>query len=279
MAKVLILGSRGMLGTDLVKVFSNKVQVVAWDREEMDVTRADEVVGKILPLKPQFIINATGYTDVDGAETDAASAFLLNGTAVDYLVKAAESIDAKLIHFSTEYVFDGVNQSGYAEDAVVNPLNVYGQSKAAGEKHIISYANGYLIRSSWLFGQAPQRGKPRGMNFIDTMIKLSQERLEIKVVNDQLGKPTYTVDVAKAVYKLFKESFKPGIYHLVNEGVTSWYDLAQEVFKIKNINTPLTAISSAEYPMKASRPKFSVLINTKFPPLRRWSEALREYLI
>ncbi|HCU47575.1 TPA: dTDP-4-dehydrorhamnose reductase, partial [Patescibacteria group bacterium] len=115
-SKVLILGSRGMLGTDLVKIFADKSDVVAWDREDIDVTQEAEVMSKIIPLEPQLIINATGYTNVDGAEDDAASAFLLNGVSVDYLVKAAASLGAKLIHFSTEYVFDGTNQAGYKED-------------------------------------------------------------------------------------------------------------------------------------------------------------------
>lgn len=278
MNKVLILGGGGMLGTDLVKVFSKKTEVTAWDKEDIDVTQEAEVISKILPLEPNLIINATGFTNVDGAEDDAATAFLINATAVDYLVKAAESIEAKLIHFSTEYVFDGINQSGYKEDAPTNPLNVYGQSKAAGEKYIINYRNGCLIRSSWLYGHAPQRGKPRGMNFVDTMIKLSQEKPEIKVVNDQFGKLTYTRDLAQATYNLWQGNYQAGIYHLVNEGTASWYDVAKEVFTLKNITTPLVDILSAEYPVKAKRPERAILLNTKFPLLRPWQEALREYL-
>ncbi|MFH1866702.1 MAG: dTDP-4-dehydrorhamnose reductase, partial [Patescibacteria group bacterium] len=247
------------------------------DREDIDVTQEAEVMAKILSLEPQVIINATGFTDVDGAEDDAAAAFQINGSAVDYLVKAAKSLEAKLLHFSTEYVFDGMNQSGYNESSTTNPLNVYGQSKAAGEKYIANYANGYLVRSSWLFGCAPQKGKPRGLNFIDTMIKLASEREEIKVVNDQFGKPTYTKDLAKAVHQLITEDYQPGIYHLVNENICSWYDLVKEVFKLINIKTPLLPISSSEYPTKAKRPQYAVLLNTKFPQLRPWQAALAEY--
>jgi len=277
-SKVLILGSRGMLGTDLVKIFADKSDVVAWDREDIDVTQEAEVMSKIIPLEPQLIINATGYTNVDGAEDDAASAFLLNGVSVDYLVKAAASLGAKLIHFSTEYVFDGTNQAGYKEDVATNPLNVYGQSKAAGEKYIVGYGNGYLIRSSWLFGHAPQRGKPRGLNFIDAVIKLSQEQPEVKIVNDQFGKPTATKDLAVATYNLWHSNNQPGIYHIVNEGVATWYDVAKEVFLLENITIPLVGIASADYPVKATRPQHAVLLNTKLPHLRTWQEALKEYL-
>jgi dTDP-4-dehydrorhamnose reductase len=215
---------------------------------------------------------------VDGAEDDKINAFKLNSEAVKNIVEAAKNINAKIFHFSTEYVFDGKNNNGYSEDSEVNPINVYGQSKADGEKYVLKYVQGYLIRTSWLYGYAPQRGKPRGMNFIDTMIKLSQEKTEVKVVNDQFGKPTYTKDLAQAVLELWRGNYDPGIYHLVNEGVCSWYDLAQMAFEIKAIKTTLFPISSSEYPVKAIRPKYSVLQNNNFPKLRTWQEALKEYL-
>jgi dTDP-4-dehydrorhamnose reductase len=276
--KILILGASGMLGTDLGHEFESKCELFLWDKEELDVTNKEQVLAKIFDLKPNIIINATGYTDVDGAEDNKDLAFKLNGEAVGYLTDAAQSIGAKLIHFSTEYVFDGTDKNGYKENYSVNPLNVYGQSKAVGEKYVLEYNLGYLIRTSWLYGHAPQVGKPRGANFVDTMIKLSDEKSEIKVVDDQFGKLTNTRDLASAVYELVAGDFQPGIYHLVNEGVATWYNIAQEVFKIKNIKTPLISISSSEYPAKAKRPQYAVLFNTKFPQLRPWQEALREYL-
>lgn len=266
-----------MLGTDLCKAFSS-TDLIALDREDLDVTDNNEVLEKINSVKPELIINATGYTNVDGAETDKAAAFLLNGEAVKNLVEAAQSIGAKIIHFSTEYVFDGANQVGYSEEAQINPINIYGESKAVGEKYVLEYVRGFLIRTSWLYGRSPQRGKPRGINFVDTMIKLAQEKSELKVVSDQFGKPTFTVDLARAVFNLIDEDYKPGIYHLVNEGVCSWFDFAKKILEIKKSSTPIHPISSAEYATSANRPKYSVLINTKYPLLRPWSEALQEYL-
>ncbi len=277
--KVLILGAGGMLGTDLSSIFSRFDNLYLSDKEDLDITNQVEAEKKILELKPNLIINATGFTDVDGAEDNKEAAFKLNSEAVKYLVEAAKKVKSVIVHFSTEHVFDGTNKSGYSEQSKVDPLNIYGQSKAAGEKYILQYYQGYLIRTSLLYGRAPQKGKPRGLNFVDMMIKLAEEKEKVKVVDDQFGKPTYTKDLAKAVYTLITESYQPGIYHLVNEGVCSWYDLAKEVFRIKKINIPLIPISSSEYPTKAKRPQYAVLINTKFPYLRSWQEALRDYLI
>ncbi|MFA4937465.1 MAG: dTDP-4-dehydrorhamnose reductase [Patescibacteria group bacterium] len=279
MGKILILGARGMLGADLAHEFTGKSELYLWDKEEVDVTQKQQVIDKITDLKPEIVINATGYTNVDGAEDNQAAAFKINSEAVKYITLACEQVNARLVHFSTEYVFDGTNKLGYDETSVVNPLSVYGQSKAQGEKFVFGYTNGYVVRTSWLFGRAPQKGKPRGINFIDTMIKLACERQEIKVVNDQFGKPTYTKDLAKAVEGLLVGNYQPGIYHLVNENVCSWYDLTKEVFRLKNIKTPLLPISSSEYPVKAKRPQYAVLLNTKFPALRSWQEVLKEYLI
>ncbi len=275
--RILIIGCRGMLGSDLAQAFVGE-ELTLWDREEIDVTDSAQVAERIGALKPGVIINATGYTDVDGAEENRAAAFKLNAEAVSYLVQAAGLCDASFVHFSTEYVFDGSSQAGYDEAALPSPLSVYGESKAAGERHVIEYTQGYLVRTSWLYGRAPQRGKPRGMNFIDTVLKLAHEQPEVRVVNDQYGKPTATKDLAHAVVRLISSELAPGAYHLVNEGVASWYDLAKEAFRLNGITTPLVPISSAEYPTQARRPKYAVLLNTRFPKLRPWQEALHDYL-
>ena len=276
--KVLILGAQGMLGTDLAHTLAGKCGLFLWDKEELDVTNERLVGEKIANLAPEIIINATGYTDVDGAEDNKEMAFKINDEAVRYLATAATATNAKLVHFSTEYVFDGTVEAGYNESAKPQPLNVYGQSKAAGERHVTSYKQGYLVRSSWLFGHAPQLGKPRGMNFVDTMLKLTETKAEIKVVNDQYGNPTSTRDLAAAVYALVTGEYKPGIYHLVNDKRATWYEVAKEVFKLRGITVPLKPITSADYPTKAKRPKYAVLLNTKFPKLRPWATALRDYL-
>ncbi|MFH1112247.1 MAG: dTDP-4-dehydrorhamnose reductase [Patescibacteria group bacterium] len=287
-SKILILGARGMLGTGLAQEFAGNnefyphtlqsVGVYLWDRGEIDVTSEKQVKDKISYLKPEVVINATGYTDVDGAEDNQEMAFKVNAEAVKFITVACEQISARLVHFSTEYVFDGTDKNGYVEESIVKPLNIYGQSKAAGEKYVLAYSLGYLIRTSWLYGHAPQKGKPRGLNFIDTVQKLATEKPEVKIVNDQFGKPTYTKDLAKSVRELLIGSYQPGIYHLVNENVCSWYDLAKEIFKLKNVKTPLSPISSSEYPTKAKRPQYAVLLNIKLPPLRNWQEALKDYL-
>ncbi|MFA4818961.1 MAG: dTDP-4-dehydrorhamnose reductase [Patescibacteria group bacterium] len=277
-SKILILGARGMLGTDLAPEFQGQAELFLLDKEELDVTNEQSLKLQIKKLLPTIIINATGYTDVAGAELNREPAFKLNSEAVKHLAEAAGAVEAKLVHFSTEYVFDGASEQGYDELARSNPLNVYGESKAAGEKFVIDYNQGYLVRTSWLYGHAPQRGKPRGLNFVDTVLKLVAEQSEVKVVNDQFGKPTYTRDLAKAVRQLIVGDYAPGIYHLVNEQPATWFDVAREVFRLKNISTPLVPIKSDKYNNGVKRPVRAVLINTKFPRLRPWSEALADYL-
>lgn len=279
--KILILGSKGMLGRDLVKVFSS-YDLTAWDKDKLDVTDKAQVKEKITTIKPDIIINATGYTDVDGAENNQELAMAINGYAVEHLAKVSDQIGSILVYFSTEYVFDGKNKEGYDESANSSPINTYGKSKTLGEELLQENCNNfYLIRSSWLYGKNPQVGKPRGINFVELMIKLSQERDEIEVVNDQFGRPTYTIDLAESTKKLI-ESQKPfGVYHLVNESESrgvSWYEFAKKIFAIKDIKVNLKAISSDQYPLKALRPKHAVLLNTKFEKLRGWEEALTDYL-
>ncbi len=275
---VLILGAHGMLGTDLTEIFSAQYNVTAWDKEDLDITNYEEVQTKIAERNFDVIINATGYTDVAGAEDNIELAFALNSEAVKNLVTVAKLTHARFVHFSTEYVFDGVNPYGYSESTQTRPINVYGQSKLEGEKYVLAYSQGYVIRTSWLYGHNPQLGKPRGLNFIDTMIFLSAQQPEVKVVSDQFGKLTYTKDLAEAVLALLKDGKPAGLYHLVNEGRTSWYDVAKAVFELKKINTKLVPIASSEYPSKAKRPMNAVLLNTKFNKLRPWTEALKDYL-
>ncbi len=277
--RVLLFGSRGMLGTDLEREFEAlDSEVMGVDREDFDVTHGPDIKEVFNSIDPEVVVNATGFTDVDGAESNREAAFALNEQAVHFLAEAAASVSARFIHVSTEMVFDGANEAGYKEADEPSPVNVYGASKAAGEKHVLEYGQGFLVRSSWLFGQAPQRGKPRGANFIDTILKLASEQSEVKVVSDQFGKPTSTQDLARAICRLMTSHAAPGAYHLVNEGAASWYDVAAEVFRLKGITTPLTPIPSSAYPTAARRPKYGVLLNTKAPKLRPWQEAVTEYL-
>lgn len=278
--RILLFGSRGMLGSDLQSEFETAGhEVMGVDREEVDITYGPNVADVFHTIEPEVVINATGFTDVDGAENNREAAFLLNDKAVKYLAEASAAVSAKFVHFSTEMVFNGESANGYNESAEPKPINVYGESKLAGERQVLAYERGgYLVRTSWLYGKAQQRGKPRGLNFIETMIKLASEKPEVKVVNDQFGKLTYTKDVAKVLIKLVSGQYNPGIYHLVNEESASWYEVTREIWRLKNITTPLVPITSSEYPTSAARPKYGILLNTKYPTFRPWQQALTEYL-
>jgi len=263
--KILILGAYGMLGSDLVKVLSPLYDVIAWGHGDIDVTDENAVKVSVSEINPDIIINATGYTNVDGAEKNPEGAFALNGDAVKYL----NDLGIVLVHYSTDYVFDGEKDSEYEEEDETCPINVYGKSKLRGEQSMNKKS--YLIRTSWLYGRS-------GNNFVETMLSLAKNRNEIKVVNDQIGKPTYTLDLATATAKLISDTAPFGTYHLVNEGTMSWYDFAKEIFEISGANVKLTPVASSEFSRPAMRPKNSALKNTKRPLLRSATEALRDYL-
>lgn len=258
--KTLIIGASGMLGFDLCKVFPDAVKLT---HRELDITNRNQVLESIGRIKPDLVINAAAYTDVEGCEDKQELAFQVNGYGPGYIAESCNKIGATLVHFSTDYVFDG-SKTEYIESDAPNPINVYGQSKLLGEQEIAENLDDYrIIRISWLFGT-------HGKNFVDTMLKLSGEMVKVKVVNDQFGKPTYTVDLAHKIAEITE--LEAGIYHLTNEGVCSWYEFASAF--IGNA-VPCT---SEEFPRKAKRPKYSVLVNTKTGPMRHWKEALKDYL-
>ncbi len=256
---ILILGAGGMLGHALREVIPNAV----FRGRELDIAERDMVISYIQGLKPAIVINAAAYTDVEGCEDNPEHAILVNGLAPGYLAEACKMVDAVLVHYSTDYVFDGT-QVAYTEEDTPNPINMYGKSKLLGEQKIMEKMDDYcVIRTSWLYGA-------HGRNFVDTMLDLSQKMKEVKVVNDQFGRPTYTMDLAKAT--TWAISCEPGIYHITNEGTCSWYEFARAF--IPNA-IPCT---TEEFPRKAKRPKHSTLLNTKIPLLRHWRDALAEYL-
>ncbi len=277
--RLLIFGAGGMLGHDLVNAFSDQDIFVA-DLPEWDITADYETLkSKIVEVKPEVIINAAAFTDVEGAEEKKEICFKVNAEALINLSKISKELDVLLVHISTEYVFDGLKQDGYNEEDETKAINVYGESKEKGEKNLIENCDKYyLIRSSWLFGKAIQKGKPRGKNFVDKMIELSKLEDEIKVVSDQYGKPTFTKDLAHGIKGLIESKKEYGIYHLVNENKASWYDLAQETFKLMGLTVNLKGVSYKEYDSKIERPIISVLNNNKLPKLRSWQEALKEYI-
>jgi dTDP-4-dehydrorhamnose reductase len=258
--KTLIIGANGMLGFDLCKVFPEAVKLT---HRELDITKRDQVLESIRNIKPDLVINAAAYTDVEGCEDKQELAFQVNGYGPGYIAEACNKIGSTLVHFSTDYVFDG-SRTEYIESDTPNPINVYGRSKLLGEQKIAEKTDDYrIVRISWLFGI-------HGKNFVDTILKLSGEMAEVKVVNDQFGKPTYALDLAHKIAAI--NELETGIYHMTNEGVCSWYEFASAF--IDNA-IPCT---SEEFPRKAKRPKYSVLLNTKAEPMRHWKEALKDYL-
>jgi len=258
--KTLILGAGGMLGKELSKVFPDAIK---FTRSEVDITDEDRVRLTIEKIKPEVVVNAAAYTNVDGCEDDKDLAFNVNGQALKYIARTCSITGATLVHYSTDYVFDG-SKKEYFESDKTNPINVYGQSKLRGEKNIIENMKDYrIIRTSWLFGL-------QGKNFVETMLRLSKEMDTVKVVNDQFGKPTYAVDLAQKTSEIVK--LTPGIYHITNDGTCSWYEFAKAI--IGNV----APCSTDEFPRKAERPKYSVLVNTKTESMRHWKEALKAYM-
>lgn len=258
--KTLILGAGGMLGYDLCKIFPDAVKLT---HKDIDITDRELVLKSVRKIKPELVINAAAYTDVDGCEDRQELALQVNGYAPGYIAEVCNEIAATLVHFSTDYVFDG-SKKEYTESDIPHPINVYGSSKLLGEQKIAENLDDYrIIRISWLFGT-------HGKNFVETMLRLSGEMAQVRVVNDQFGKPTYTVDLANKITEIAE--LEAGIYHVTNEGVCSWYEFASAVI---NNTVPCT---SEEFPRKARRPKYSVLVNTKTEPMRHWKEALKDYL-
>lgn len=268
----LILGANGMLGRALQRAFAGE-EVTAWDRAELDLTSEEDVAQKIPLLEPSVVINAAAYTDVDGAEENAEEAEAVNGYAVGNLAVTCADAGIPLVHVSTDYVFDGTSADGYAEDAEpMNPMNAYGRSKLLGETLLRETGKDFwLVRTAWLYG-------PGGKHFVDAILRVSEGKSSVCVVDDQRGSPTYSRDLAAAIRSLVGERAPYGIYHLVNEGPATWADLGEEVFRCAGKTARVERVPSSGYPTKASRPLVTVLKNTKRPPLRPWREALAEYM-
>lgn len=277
--KILLVGSGGMLGQSLNRAFTGtKYEIKPTTQETLDLTDELAVRAMVLAEKPNFVINAAAYTKVDVAETEKDLAFAVNELGVANLVKAVQELDIPLIHFSTDYVFRGDNAKGYEEQSIeFGPLNVYGQSKLAGDFQIINnLTKYYLIRISWLYGEF-------GPNFVNAMLNLAKTQPEIKVVNDQIGRPTYAEDLAQMVYGLLEGFYPWGIYHGVNEvsgevpGI-SWYDFAQEIFQFADVKVNLLPVDSSQFVRPAKRPPYSILLNTKYPALPDWRVSLKQHL-
>ena len=275
--KVLVSGADGQLGKELCSQLSLRedVEILPTDISEMDICNIDSVRKVCFNFKPDIIINCAAHTAVDLCEDDEKRAMEINGNGAGNLSLIGNGIGARIVQISTDYVFDGKNSKPYTEEDATNPQSVYGKTKLEGEKQVIKYnPKHFIVRTAWLYGD--------GKNFLNTMIMLSKKTNLIKVVNDQIGSPTSTVELSKAILKIIG-SEKYGIYHATCEGSCSWYDYAVRIFSYSGIDVNVEPCTSAEFIQKAKRPGYSVLENRALNlnlgyKLLDWDTALKEYI-
>ena len=306
MQKIIVIGAKGMLGQELVSVFGKdkEFEVIAWDKKEIDITDEKEAKKKITEVKPDVILNAAAYNAVDKCEEDKEAfqeAKKLNSLAPGYLAKVAKKIDAVLVQYSTDYVFNGepeipepegcnhscescglhdgfAPQVGFNEEAETSPISKYGKTKADGEKSVAKNTEKYyIIRLSKLFGR-PGSSKGSKRSFFDLMLEQGRNKKEVKVVDEEVSCFTYAPDLAKKTKEMIEAKKAFGIYHVVNETPVTWYEATQELYKLAKIKTRIIPIFSGDLKRPAKRPFYSALINTKLNPMRDWKEALKEYL-
>jgi dTDP-4-dehydrorhamnose reductase len=275
--KILIVGCRGMLGSDLMAVFGPAHAVAGLDLPDLDITQWEPCVAKVKEQAPDVIINAAAYTRVDDCEAQEDAAYRVNAHGAGNLAQAAASTGAWLVHYSTDYVFDGLKSEAYLEDDAPNPRSVYGKSKLLGESLIRRHCPKHMIlRTSWLFG-------PNGPNFLRTIIGAAKKGAPLRVVHDQKGSPTYSRDLAEWTLKMIDAGCR-STYHVTNSGACTWFELASKAVEWAGIEgVSITPVSTSEFPRPAPRPANSVLANARLiqdglPPMRSWQIAAREYI-
>lgn len=281
--KILVTGANGQLGRSMRRLAEKYPQFdfVMTDVEELDICNNAAVMSFVEEKKPDSIVNCAAYTAVDNAEDNEPLCTKLNCEAVRNIGQAAQTVGARVIHISTDYVFNGRNFQPYTEDDEPNPASVYGRTKLAGEIALqASCRESVIIRTAWLYSEF-------GKNFVKTMLRLCRERDEIRVVFDQIGTPTYAGDLAQAVMSVVVSAeagnFAPGIYHFTNEGVCSWYDFTVKIVEIAGLSCRVVPIETKDYPSKAERPHFSVLNKSKIKStygidIPHWETSLRKML-
>ncbi len=280
--RVLVTGAGGMLGQEIVRVFESAGhEIIATDRTELDITNRSDVFAFVAKNRPQVIVNTAAYNLVDRVEDPAFFdlAYSVNALGPKYLAEAAKAYEARFVHYSTDYVFEGTRVEGYREYDLPRPISKYGETKLAGEVFVqMANIDALIIRLSKLFGK-PGATEGSKVSFVAMMLKLAKEKPSLTIVNEEVGCPTYAPDLAEATFQLILEKAKGGVYHLVNSGKpVTWYEFAEEVFELASVTTPRTPVLSSAFPRPAKCPKFAPLLNTKTAPLRPRIEALREFL-
>ena len=274
--KVLVTGVNGQLGHDIVEECQKRnIEAIGVDVKEMDITDAHQVDEVITETKPDAIIHCAAWTAVDKAEDEVEQCRKVNRDGTKHIVDVCEKLDLPLMYFSTDYVFDGQGEEPWHEYDERHPLNVYGKTKYEGELEVERLKKHFIIRISWVFGI-------NGGNFIKTMLRLGKERKEVSVVNDQIGSPTYTYDLARLCVDMIQTK-EYGTYHATNEGICSWYEFACEIFKQAKMDVIVHPVDSTQFPTRAVRPKNSRMNQTEldkhgFTRLPSWQDALERYL-
>ena len=280
--RYVVIGATGQLGSDLVRTFDRPGELTSLSTRDVDILDLSATRSTLEALRPTCVLNTAAYNLVDRAEEDGRSAFALNAEAVGSLADVCQSIGARLVHFSTDYVFDGAKRTPYLETDPPRPLSVYGESKLAGERLALERCERAVVfRVCGLFGLAGSLGRGKG-NFVETMLRFGREGRPLRVVSDQVLCPSYTLDLARKVWAVLPKATHP-VYHLTNAGQTSWYDFARRSLELAGVTADLTPVTAAEYGAKARRPAYSVLAHANLAALgeddlRPWDQALVAYV-
>ena len=274
--KILITGSNGMLGHDLIEVLQEDNILINTTSKTLDITDKNNVMDFIKNENPDIVINSAAYTNVDGCEENQDLAYAVNGEGVKNLALACKETGAALVHISTDYVFKGDSETPRVEDDELGPISIYGKSKLKGEEAILEILDKYfIIRTAWLYGR-------NGGNFPKTMLELAKEHDSLTVVYDEVGTPPYTYALAKEISELIKTDYY-GIYHITNSDSCSWFEFAKLIFEIANVDVKVNPVTAKEFARPAPRPSYSVLDNKKwvengFKPLRSYKKAIKDYV-
>jgi dTDP-4-dehydrorhamnose reductase len=280
--KAAVIGSNGQLGSDLVNELTlDGFEVISLTHNDIEVTDVDSVRNILGAIRPRYVFNTAAFHNVPKCELEPETAFKINALGALHIAQVCEEIDSVHVYFSTDYVFDGLKRSPYTEEDLPNPLNVYAGTKLLGEYHTLNYGKkGFVVRVSGIYGTVPCRAK--GGNFITTMVRLSKEKPEVKVVQDEILTPTPTLEIARKISPVV-QSDAFGIYHLTSEGECSWYEFAQVIFQKLKLRTPLLACSVKDFQSSIKRPNYSVLENKRvkslhFSTLPHWKDSLNSFL-